>query len=259
MRLHNNTIVVTGASSGLGKAMANGFVGEGAQVVCASRTESRLHRAVEEISDGPGDAMAVPTDLRSWGEIQHLVETTQNTYGPVDVLVNNAALRQPYLDAITKRNPVVDVPVDVLDAILETNFRALFLCSKAVLPQMLDRDQGTLIHISSGAGCGQGADGGSPGRSPYAASKAGLESFHDSLSLELERTGVKSIAFRPPRGAVHTEIKGEQGADEDDSTYADPRVIAKPAVQLAGGEGENGGRYISTPDGEGFVTYSRCP
>lgn len=259
MRLKNHTVIVTGASSGLGKAMATEFVSEGANVACAARTEGRLEHTVTDMSGSAGEAIAVPTDIRSWDEITNLVETTRNTFGPVDLLVNNAAVRQGYMANATTRNPVVDVPVDVVDAILETNLRATMLCSKAVLPEMLDREQGILIHMSSTVGAGKEADGGSARRAPYAASKAGVESLHDSLTDELEGTGVKSIALIPPSGAVHTEIKEEWGANETDSAHADSSVIAKPAVQLAAGDGEHGGRYRATPDGEGFTTYSRCP
>lgn len=257
MRLKNQTIIVTGASSGLGKAMANGFVSEGARVVCAALADGRLDDAVGDVSDGAGEAMGVPTDVRSWSEIQHLVKTTNDTYGPVDVLVNCAARRQGYISKAEERNPISDVPVDALDEILETNLRGVFLCSKAVLPEMLERDRGKLIHISSGAGADVGPNAGRRNKAPYAATKGGLEAFHDSLTLELKETGVQSIAFIPPRGGVHTEIKEAWGRDRSESTHHNPMVMAEPAVQLAAGRGEHGGRYEATADGDGFKPYSR--
>mgnify|MGYP006305989803 CR=1 FL=1 len=118
---------------------------------------------------------------------------------------------------------------------------------------MRARDAGRLIHTSSGHGVTGRAD-----RSAYVASKFGLEGFHESLARELADTGVDSMTIRPPGGGLCTERATRYGRDPDSFTHDDPTVVAEAAVQLAEAGGENGGRYRATPDGDGFVTYSRA-
>lgn len=255
MRLANTTIVVTGASSGLGKAMAGTFVEEGANVVWSSRSRDRLDGAIDEATsqNPPGDATAITADVRSWDEIRRLVDATHDEYGWIDVFVNNAGVTQYMVDAENERKPVQDIPVESWDAILDTNLRGVFLCTKAALPEMLDRDEGRFVHVSSSHG-----SHGRANRSPYVSSKFGLEGFHESLTLELDDTGVDSIALRPPRGGVATESAIERGGRSRDSfTHESPDVIAEAAVRLAAGEGVNGGRYQATADGDGYTEYSR--
>ena len=119
--------------------------------------------------------------------------------------------------------------------------------------RVLDRDAGRLLHVTSGHGLHGRAT-----HAPYAASKFGLEGFHESLALELEETGVDSIAFRPPQGGVYSERYGALGRTPESFGHETPRIIAETAVRLAAGEGENGGRYVATDDGEGYTEYTRC-
>lgn len=254
MRLNGKTIVVTGASKGLGRAMADAFVSEGARVVYSSRSRDRLATAVDEITgeDSSGEAVAVSADVRSWDDIQQLVRRTNEVYGEIDVFVNNAGVLQYKVNADHTHRTVADIPITTWDTIIDTNLRGVFLCTKAVLPSMLTHDAGRLIHISSGHGTAGRAE-----RAPYVASKFGLEGLHESLALELQETGVDSITLRPPGGGVYTESSKLIGRTPDDYPNKSPDVIAEPAVQLAAGEGENGGRYQATPDGKDYVEYSR--
>lgn len=249
MRLDQKVIVVTGTGSGLGKAMAKAFVSEGANVVCADVNEQRLSEALVDISDGPGDATDVIVDVRSWDDVQAMIETAHDEYGPIDLMVNNVGIRQWHLDG-GGRKPAWEVPVDVWRTVIDTNITGTFLCTKAAVPSMLERGQGRVMHLSSGMGIEGQAQ-----KSAYTTTKFGIEGFHDSLTKELEGTGVESIAFRPPGSGVHTAMKEELGISG--STIDDPNVIAEPTVQLAAGAGENGGRYRGTEDGEGFTEYSR--
>ncbi|RQH02324.1 SDR family NAD(P)-dependent oxidoreductase [Natrarchaeobius oligotrophus] len=251
MRLRNSTIVVTGASNGLGRAMATAYAEEGARVVCASRSADRLSTIADELSEREGTAVAIPTDVRSWEDVRSLVRETTERVGEIDVFVNNAGITQLNVAGEPSYRPVSDVPVDAWDAILETNLRGPFLCTKAVLPGMLERDSGRLIHVSSGHGIRA-----QPNRSPYVASKFGLEGLHETVSRELEGTGVDSIALRPPDGGVYTERKGENDTSRETYRHESPTVIAKTAVRLAAGEGENGGRYVARADGETYTTYA---
>jgi NAD(P)-dependent dehydrogenase (short-subunit alcohol dehydrogenase family) len=234
--------------------MADAFVREGANVVYASRTKERLDSVVESITDeGPsGDALAIQADVRSWSDVTDLVASAEMAFGSIDVFVNNAGINQLHVDCDGERRPVHEIPVESWDAVVETNLRGAFLGTRAVLPSMLSRDRGILIYVSSGHGISGRAN-----RSPYVASKFGLEGFHESLALELAETGVDSITLRPPDGGVYTQSSDEYGRSRDTYSHQDPAVIAEPAVQLAAGTGESSGRYIATPDGKEHREYSR--
>jgi 3-oxoacyl-[acyl-carrier protein] reductase len=254
MRLEGTTIVVTGASRGLGRAMADAYVDAGARVVYSSRGGDRLTAAVDEANEGarPGSATAIPADVRSWIDVQALVEDAIDRFGDLDVLVNNAGVTQSKVNPAPTEHPVHALPVETWDTILETNLRGAFLAAKAILPPMLDRWVGRLIHVSSGHGIVGRAN-----RAAYVASKFGLEGFHETLARELEGTGLDSVALRPPDGGVYTEGASAIGRTPAEFAHPDPGVIAEAAVQLAAGAGENGGRYKATPDGDGYVTYSK--
>jgi 3-oxoacyl-[acyl-carrier protein] reductase len=253
MRLSERTIVVTGASSGLGRSMAEAFVAEGANVVCASRSADTLSPLAEELTAaGPGRAVAVPTDVRSWADVRSLVEATVEEFGGLDTLVNNAGVTQLNVHGEPEYRSVAELPVSAWDAILETNLRGVFLCTKAALGEMLPAESGRIIHVASGHGVSGRAN-----RAAYVASKFGLEGFHETLALELDDTGVDTLTLRPPSGGVYTERKGEYGRPQESFPNEDPSVVAEPSVRLAAGEGENGGRYQATDDGEGIEPYSR--
>jgi 3-oxoacyl-[acyl-carrier protein] reductase len=254
MRLTDKVIVVTGASSGLGKAMANAFVTEGARVVYSAPNEERLTAAVEAANDSDvaGEAKAVRADVRSWDDVRHLIRRTREIFDEIDVFVNNAGVTQPKVNPDHTQRSVDELPISTWDTILNTNLRGVFLCTKAVLPRILSRDSGRLIHISSGHGVSGRAN-----RAAYVASKFGLEGFHESLALELADTGVDSVILRPPSGGVYTESSDRYGRSPDSYAHESPDVIAEAAVRLAAGDGENGGRYQATPDGEDFIAYSR--
>lgn len=253
MWLKDRSIVVTGASSGLGLAMASEFVVEGADVVCSSFEENELRRTVDELnSRGLGRAIAITADVREWEAVRELMAETVDQLGKLDVLVNNAGVTQLHATEENERYPVVDLPVGAWERILDTNLTGVFYCSKAALPYMLGRGSGRVMHVTSGNGVR-----GRPNRSPYCASKFGLEGFHESLSRELEGTGVDSIAFRPPPGGVYSERYGKIGRTPESFTFQSPDIIVETAVRLASGEGENGGRYVATEDGADYVEYTR--
>ncbi|MFB6095863.1 MAG: SDR family NAD(P)-dependent oxidoreductase [Haloferacaceae archaeon] len=246
MRLEDTTIVVTGGSGGLGKAMADAFVAEGARVVIAGRTESKLADAVDSF-DGPGEATGVRADVRSPEDVEGLVAGARDAYGAVDVFVNNAGVTGQIARGSTAEPPVAEFDLETWDTVLDTNLRGAFLCARAVLPGMLEADDGRLIHISSGMGTS-----GKPGRAAYVASKHGLEGLAKTIALEVADTGVDSLVLRPPGGGVHTGSRSQIGRTAGDATHEEPDVIGEAAVQLAAGAGENGGRYVGRADGSGF-------
>lgn len=252
MELDDKVIVVTGGASGLGKAMVRRFLTEGAKVSCVDIDPDRLQRTKRDVADAPGEILAMKTDVRNWDEVQMMVETTRDTFGNIDVFVNNAAITQRIVSGGEPRNSIVDLPVDVWDTVLDTNLRGPFLCTKAVLPGMLTAGDGRLFHVSSEMGREATRRG---GYAPYVASKHGLEGFCDSLADELSDTGVDSMILYPPDGAVYTQTREYLSEPERQRRHR-PDVITTAAVRLAAGEGENGERYKATPDGEGLVERS---
>jgi 3-oxoacyl-[acyl-carrier protein] reductase len=242
MRLEDTAVVVTGAAHGIGRAMAGGFVREGARVAALDIDVAALTEAVAGF-DGAGQAKAFDVDVRDPTAIESVVERARRAHGPAEVLVNNAGVKQ--LTVTGEEHPTWAVDVDTWDTVVGTNLHGAFYCARAVLPAMLDRDAGRLIHVTSGHGRSARVR-----RAPYVASKFGLEGFHRTLARELAATGVDSIAFAPPGGGVRTR---EADVVDDPSALAhDPAVVVEPAIQLVAGAGENGDRYQGTADGEGL-------
>lgn len=166
----DKVVVVTGASSGIGRAIARELAESRAIVVLASRNESAL-RALESelISDG-GTAMAFPTDVRDEAQCKSLIEASVSAYGKIDILVNNAG--------ISMRANFRDVGVDVLEKIMKTNFWGTVYCTKFALPYIL-KQKGSIVGISSICGITP-----LPGRTGYVASKHAMNGFLESLRLE---------------------------------------------------------------------------
>lgn len=250
MRLEEHTIVVTGGSSGIGKAAADAFVSEGASVVIAGRTPERLEAAVDSFG-GPGEASGVQADVRSWEDVDELMAITEDAYGSIDVVLNNAGVTGQLVRGDAEEPSVDTLDRETWETVIDTNLDGAFYCAKAALVRMVERDRGRLIHVSSGMG-----SHGRAGWAPYVASKHGLEGLAETIALEVEDGGVDSVLFRPPGGGVHSAKREEAGRTRDDSRH-EPSVVREPLVQLAAGAGENGGRYVGTADGEGFETYSR--
>ncbi|MEX2326576.1 MAG: SDR family NAD(P)-dependent oxidoreductase, partial [Pseudomonadales bacterium] len=159
-KLSGKTAIVTGASRGIGQAIAELFAAEGANVVCAARTlnegdhmlEGSLSSTVQRIKDAGGNTIAVAANVSAEADCRHLVDEASQIFGQVDILVNNAALNY-YV-------PVVDYDVNRWMRAFAVNVHGPFMLSKFVLPGMMERNSGAIINISSGADIG-------PGRGPY--------------------------------------------------------------------------------------------
>jgi NAD(P)-dependent dehydrogenase (short-subunit alcohol dehydrogenase family) len=230
--------LVTGASRGIGAAIATRFAMEGAKVVVSARTaeegESRLPgtlgETVARIRNAGGQATLIKADLAQASERERLVEEAINTYGPIDVLVNNAA--------ITYFIPVVDFPEKRFKLMMEVQVYAPFHLAQLVLPSMRERHQGWIVNISSGAGIhpkppyGRGGRGGTV----YGMCKAALERFTTGLASEVHEDGVAVNVVSPglvdtPGVAVHGLIT-EQTKDRVQPI----KFIAEAVYRLATGD-----------------------
>jgi NAD(P)-dependent dehydrogenase (short-subunit alcohol dehydrogenase family) len=196
MRLQDKIAIVTGAAEGIGKAIAKALLDEGAKVVLSDINEPLLSETVEELGE---NACAVKADVTEWDDVTNMVKETLDRFGRVDILVNNAG--------VVRKGWVKDLPEEVWDEVITTNLKGTFLCSKAVLPAMVDQQYGRIITISSIAGK-QGESAGSA----YCSSKFGQIGFTQALALEVARDNITVNAICP--GPIPTTL-GEYGIRED--------------------------------------------
>lgn len=237
-KLDGKVCIITGASRGIGMTIAEVFAAEGGKVVCAARTlregdhplEGSLEHTVNGIREQGGEAHAVAVDISDYDQCVKLVEETRAKYGPVDVLVNNAAL--------TYFIPIKDFPVNKWHRSVAVNFHAPFYLSQLVLPDMIAKGAGSIVNISSGAAIG-------PGRGPYSgpvmrggtlygAEKAALERFTQGLAAEVYSDGISVTCVSPsqvvptPGTVFHHLVTGM-----DDPRGEPPELMAKAALLLA--------------------------
>jgi 2-dehydro-3-deoxy-D-gluconate 5-dehydrogenase len=185
MVLEGKVALVTGGSSGLGKGIALGLAGRGADVVVASRKLAPNQEVAAAISAMGRQSMAVAADLQKIADIQALVEKTIAAFGRIDILVNNAGT-SPVSAGI------LDVEEWAWDKILDTNVKGAFFCSQAAAREMVRRKRGKIINITSAAG-----HEGSPNIAPYGASKAALIHLTRTMAIELAPYGINVNAIGP--------------------------------------------------------------
>ncbi len=183
--------IVTGASQGIGRAIAMHLARSGSRVVLASRNEAKLNTVKEEIIQEKGEVRVVPTDLTRDQDMERLVKETQEVWGSIHILINNAGLG--------KVAPVVKAKVSDWDETFRVNLRAPMVLSKLVLPKMMEQRDGAIINISSVSGKSGQANG-----SAYSASKFGLMGFTHSLYDEVREYSIKVAAICP--GFVDTPL-----------------------------------------------------
>ena len=218
--LAQKVIWITGASSGIGEALAVLASQRGAKVVLSARRENELQR-VQKLCANPAQAAVYPLDLLAMPDPAAVLKRAESFFGPVDVLVNNAGISQ--------RSMVLDTTLDVYRRIFELDFFATVALTKAVLPGMVQRGGGHVLVISSVVGYIS-----SPLRSGYAAAKHALHGFYDAARAELWRQNVKFTVACP--GYVRTNVSvnavtgsgGQHGVmDEALAKGVDPKICAE--------------------------------
>ena len=196
--LEGRTAFVTGASRGIGRAIALALAGAGAGVACAARALDRVEAAVSEIEAAGGRARAIRLDVTSGEQIGAAVKEAEAALGPIDILVNNAG--------ITLDKPSLEVTDDEWDTVLATNLTSMFRCARAVGPGMIARGRGKIINLGSMYGAL-----GVPRYAVYCASKAAVGGLTRSLAAEWARHGVQVNCLAP--GYMNTDIPRAAMAD----------------------------------------------
>ncbi len=226
MKFHNKVVWITGASSGIGEALAYAFAAEGAQLVLSARREQELSR----VAKACGNAHVLPFDMLSVSEHADRVQDVMNTYGRIDYLVLNAGVSQ--------RSFVKDTEFDVYRRLFEVNFFSIVSLTQAVLPVFTAQQSGVFVPIASVAGRIS-----TPRRAAYGATKHALIGFFDSVRAEAFNDGIRVTTILP--GYIKTNIslhamneKGEAYGkmDPNQAKGLDPNFTAQKILQaiLAG-------------------------
>lgn len=230
--LANKVAIVTGASSGIGRATARLFALEGAKVVVSARRKDELDSLVREIEADGGHAVALAGDIRSEGLAKDLVDAAVQRFGGLDVAFNNAG-------SLGAMGPIGDIPLDGWNDTLHTNLTSAFLYAKYQVPAMLDRGGGSLIFTSSFVGSTVGF----PGMAAYAASKAGLIGLTQVLSTEYGAKRIRANAVLPGGTDTASNAANLPGAQPGTREFieglhalkrlAQPEEIARTVLHLA--------------------------
>ena len=191
-RLDGKRALVTGASRGIGRAIALRLAAEGASVAVNYHSgENEAASVVSEITASGGSAIAFQASVASAEEANRLVDATVEAFGGIDILVNNAG--------ITRDNLLMRLSEDDWDAVLDTNLKGAFLCTKAALRPMLRQRSGRIVNMSSIV-----AITGNPGQANYTAAKAGLIGFTKTIAREVASRGITVNALAP--GFIETQM-----------------------------------------------------
>lgn len=194
LRFENRTVLITGGGSGIGRCMALMFAAEGASIVVADRYRDKAEETVSLIEQAGGSGLALLCDVAESDQVQAMADAALAHFGKVDVLINNAGLSVG--DKILEFDEVAwDLNLDVV-------LKAVYLCSRALLPQMVERGSGVILNISSVNGMM------AIGESAYAAAKAGMISLTGNMAIHYGDKGIRVVGIAP--GTIKTPIWDER-------------------------------------------------
>ncbi|HEV8663413.1 MAG TPA: SDR family NAD(P)-dependent oxidoreductase [Candidatus Methylomirabilis sp.] len=217
--LAGRVALITGASQGIGRAVAAAFGREGATLALCARRPAPLEQAAAALREQGVDVLALPADLGKAADIASLVEGVRQRFGRLHVLVNNASLLGPMV-------PLAEYPPEAWEAVLAVNLTGPFLLTGACLPLLRAAGGGSVINVSSGVG-----RTGRKGWGAYAVSKFGLEGFTQILADELREEGIRVNAVNP--GGTRTVMRAAAMPGEDPMTLPTPEAITPVFLYLA--------------------------
>jgi NAD(P)-dependent dehydrogenase (short-subunit alcohol dehydrogenase family) len=233
-RLTGKIALITGASRGIGAAVAERFAAEGAHLVLAARTAGGLEEIDDKVQAAGGSATLVPIDLRDFIKIDELAAALYERYGHLDILVGNAAEFGTF-------SPLGHIDPKLWGEIIDLNLTANWRLIRAMDPLLRAAPAGRAIFVTSGIARSPRAYWG-----PYAVSKAGLEALVKTYAAEIEKSRVRANLINP--GVVRTRLRARVFPGEDPVTLPPPESVADAFVQLALPECERNGEVVNASD-----------
>ena len=218
--LDGKVALITGASQGLGRALALAYAKEGSRVVINARGEEGIRRVAEEIEASGAEALALAADVSKGDEVDGLVEAATRRFGRIDVLVNNAGVLGPRVE-------ILEYPEEEWRRVIDANLTGPFLVSKTVAPHM--PEGGSIVNVVSGVSIEGRAEWGA-----YSVSKFGVEGLTQILASELEERGIRVNAVDP--GGMRTDMRAAAYPDEDPMTRVTPEENTEVFLYLASDE-----------------------
>jgi NAD(P)-dependent dehydrogenase (short-subunit alcohol dehydrogenase family) len=227
--LQGKVVLITGASQGLGRALALAFAREGARVATNSRSEVSIRPVAEEAESLGAEVLALAADVSRSADVERLVSAATERFGHIDVLVNNAGVLGP-------RVPIEEYPEDEWRRVIDANLTGPFLVTKAAIAHM--PEGGSIVNVVSGVSVEGRARWGA-----YSVSKFGVEGLTQILAAELEERGIRANAVDP--GGMRTEMRAAAYPEEDTMTRITPEENTDVFLYLASDEskGVTGQRF----------------
>ena len=216
--LTDKVVIITGASSGIGKACAFAFANEGCKVMLAARDETKLGEVQKQIQEAGGIGSICRTDVRNEEDCKNLIERTQQQFGRIDVLLNNAGN--------SMRALFTEVDLKVLRELMEINFWGTVYCTKYAMNEIL-KNSGSIVGVSSIAGYK-----GLPGRTGYSASKFAMNGFIESLRTENLRTGLHVMLVCPGYTAsnIRKTALNKEGRAQGETPFDESKLMSAEEV-----------------------------
>ncbi len=234
MRLAGQVAVVTGSSRGVGRAVALALAREGCDIVVAAKTDTphprlpgTIQSTAEEVRALGRKALAVPCNVREFGDVERLRDATLSAFGRIDILINNAGA--------IHWSPVADWPPGKFDLVMDVNVRGSFLCARAVIPAMRERKHGHIVVMSPPVNIKKVA-----GKGPYFVSKMGMTLLAHAISEEERENGIAANALWPvtmieSEATRHFEMgKPEEWRTADILADATREIVCAPPAELTG-------------------------
>jgi len=232
-QLAGQVAVVTGASRGIGKAIALSLAGEGAKLVINyARSSEAADGVVKEIEGMGGEAIALQADVSQEDQVDALVKATKEKFDRIDILVNNAG--------ITKDGLLLRMKPEAWNAVIDLNLTGVYLCTRAISKLMLKQRSGRIVNISSIVG-----EMGNPGQANYAAAKAGVIGFTKAVAKEVASRGITVNAVAP--GFIETDMT--HGLDSEDLLKFIPLSRLGQASEVAGAV-----RFLAADPAAAYIT-----
>jgi NAD(P)-dependent dehydrogenase (short-subunit alcohol dehydrogenase family) len=214
-RFTNHTALITGGGTGIGRAIGQALAAAGASVAVCGRTREPLEESAEIIRRYDVKSAAIPADIRKEEDVANLIKETESQLGPVSILVNNAG--------VARFAPVWELRPEEFDEMMAINVRGTFLCSRAVIPGMIERGQGRILNIASVAGLKP-----YPTQGGYCASKHAQIGLAKVMGLELQEHGIVVQTISP--GGVDTPLARGMRDDVDFNDWMTVEEVAEAAM-----------------------------